>query len=1031
MVLVGSSDRRKLIQERLHSSNDAGFARRRFQCFVSQGDQRLGVKTDSQAFKPHRRDLPIAIATGAAQQVDLSGQTVDERRAKLRKERRVFTCRRREGGIESTSFIGHGASTYRNEVKAGFIAGAEAWYRDVMNGGSRIIAFGSGSEDPQPDQSQHAAGALDATDWAAEEEWAEEAPAPSRATLYLAALALVAIAGWTGFFAWANGSAFAVGLSPQQVIALVSAWAPPVVVLCLVWLIALRTSTREASRFNDAARALRIESEQLDRRLSTVNRELSLAREFIAAQNRDLDSLGRLAAERITQHAERLDGLIKSNGAQIDAIANVSGTALDNMERLRGSLPVIVSSAKDVTNNIGNAGRTAHGQLQELIDGFNRLNDFGQASERQVQSLRGRIDETIAIFAEQTQVIEERVTARFAALDTQSGEFRARLDSQEVEALAAIRSRASTLSEELEATRRQLDDHESESLTSLRARLSALREETGAIARALREGEGTALAGWQEAVARLDSDMLDMAARLETANRDTIEAGQARIARLGEDAARFESELSELGRRVEAEIAERRIRATAAEETARKRLRDSLAELDGDLARRRTEVDQANEQSLAAIRAQLATFDSEITERHAANEVYAQRLVDHGGRATEHLAEFANHMRAAAEQGENAEGILAASLQALAVRLAEGRSVIADTDRAILSLTDSSVRLLELIQAGATHARVDLPAAIEAGEQRLETAEARAFLLRDLASEAAVKSAELSNHVLLSQHTLTEATKALGKLHGGLEQSTESHAARLAEIQNLLDQAQASSTALTERAAGALGEAITQLTGAANDAVASIEQGSAGAVASVAEQLGEASAAALDKVMRTRAAEAAGQLEQAAAHAAGVSREAAIQLRDQLAKVNELTGNLERRVAHARERAEEQVDNDFARRSALITEALNSHAIDIAKALDSDVSDTSWAAYLKGDRGIFTRRAVRLLETGEARSILQLYDGDRDFRDHVSRYIHDFEAMLRQLLSTRDGHALGVTVLSSDMGKLYVALAQSIERLRD
>jgi len=39
--------------------------------------------------------------------------------------------------------------------------------------------------------------------------------------------------------------------------------------------------------------------------------------------------------------------------------------------------------------------------------------------------------------------------------------------------------------------------------------------------------------------------------------------------------------------------------------------------------------------------------------------------------------------------------------------------------------------------------------------------------------------------------------------------------------------------------------------------------------------------------------------------------------------------------------------------------------------------------------------------------------------------------MLRQLLSTRDGHALGVTLLSSDMGKLYVVLAQAIERLRN
>ena len=59
-----------------------------------------------------------------------------------------------------------------------------------------------------------------------------------------------------------------------------------------------------------------------------------------------------------------------------------------------------------------------------------------------------------------------------------------------------------------------------------------------------------------------------------------------------------------------------------------------------------------------------------------------------------------------------------------------------------------------------------------------------------------------------------------------------------------------------------------------------------------------------------------------------------------------------------------------------------------------------------------------------------MYQDFGDFRETVNRYIHEFEAMLRSVLSTRDGHALAVTLLSSDMGKLYVALAQAIERLR-
>src|SRR5690606_23253749 len=132
------------------------------------------------------------------------------------------------------------------------------------------------------------------------------------------------------------------------------------------------------------------------------------------------------------------------------------------------------------------------------------------------------------------------------------------------------------------------------------------------------------------------------------------------------------------------------------------------------------------------------------------------------------------------------------------------------------------------------------------------------------------------------------------------------------------------------------------------------------------------SAEAFDEALRSKTTEAIGELEAAAARASGVSREAARQLRDQLAKVDELAGNLENRVQRARERAEEEVDNDFARRVALITESLNSNAIDIAKALSNDVTDTAWASYLRGDRGIFTRRAVRLLDNSQAREIVEI-----------------------------------------------------------
>jgi hypothetical protein len=161
------------------------------------------------------------------------------------------------------------------------------------------------------------------------------------------------------------------------------------------------------------------------------------------------------------------------------------------------------------------------------------------------------------------------------------------------------------------------------------------------------------------------------------------------------------------------------------------------------------------------------------------------------------------------------------------------------------------------------------------------------------------------------------------------------------------------------------------------------------------------------------------------------ARKASERLTKQMLTIGETTKAVEERIDQARVEQETRESDNFSRRVALLIESLNSTAIDVTKILSNEVSDGAWNAYLKGDRGVFTRRAVRLLDTSEAREILQHYESEPEFRDQVNRYIHDFEAMLRRILAGRDSAALSVTILSSDMGKLYVALAQAIDRLRN
>ena len=95
-----------------------------------------------------------------------------------------------------------------------------------------------------------------------------------------------------------------------------------------------------------------------------------------------------------------------------------------------------------------------------------------------------------------------------------------------------------------------------------------------------------------------------------------------------------------------------------------------------------------------------------------------------------------------------------------------------------------------------------------------------------------------------------------------------------------------------------------------------------------------------------------------------------------------------------------------------------------------EVDDKAWTSYLKGNRGVFTRRAVRLMSGSESRAIQAHYDSEPEFQASVNRYLHDFEAMLRRVLAERDGGMIAVTLMSSDMGKLYAALAQAIEKRR-
>jgi hypothetical protein len=820
-----------------------------------------------------------------------------------------------------------------------------------MNRERQIVTIEPETEQAKPASSRGsaAAPAADRIDFTNTEDL-EPASVASLADRVLPAIAIFAVVAWTGFFGYVHRGDIGAAGSAATWIDLVATWASPVLLVLGLWLLAQRNSRREAARFAATARALSNESALLEQRLTTINRELSLARDFIASEARDLESVGRLAVERISGSAERLAGLVMDNGAQIESIAAVSTTALENMDKLRGELPVIANSARDVTNQVGNAGRTAQEQLGEMVAGFERLNEFGRASEQQVEVLQQRIEAALRDFESQSAKLDDLANARFEAM---------------------------------------------------REGLNEMRGESERLVEALREGQNDTHVRWATTIAQIEEQMGETVRDISDADERAVDQARQRLQALRDEVALIDTELS---RRTDEFVSE--------------------------IERRKSEMEQREALAAAALEERLGALDARIAEHQEQQLAHISQLGERGEALADRLRALGTEVERVALVGDDTGVQLDATLTKLAATLSESRSQIGETDVAIQQLTDSSVRLLELIRAGAQHSRKELPEAIKLAEDRLEGLDKRTEELGEVMNRAADRGKELFDHVASAREGGLSAAEDISQLYQRLTEQNLAHVEQLEWLKSGLAELDSRGDELAEKARGELGTALTTLEAAVNGSFAALQEKHAGLIAALAERIGADGANAISQVMRSQSEDAIRELEQAAISASGVSREAAAHLRDQLARVNELTSNLEHRVAQARERAEEQVNNEFARRMALITESLNSSAIDIASAMAQEVSDPAWAAYLRGDRGIFTRRAVRLLDGQQAREVFTLYEADGAFREHVNRYIHDFEAMLRSMLSTRDGNALGVTMLSSDMGKLYVALAQAIERLR-
>lgn len=557
---------------------------------------------------------------------------------------------------------------------------------------------------------------------------------------------------------------------------------------------------------------------------------------------------------------------------------------------------------------------------------------------------------------------------------------------------------------------------------------------------------------------RAHGETIDMARQLDATGVSATE----RAAALGAEL----SALAERGREAEdiaggaaQKLAAHLARMEATSETAGARLEAVTGEMstavDALLGRTAGAVDEARkgiaaqgDAMLAMLSANQAALDSAgrdsaeaLAERIASIEGQIERLAarlgeqrEAGGTMLGELDEGITAVSARIDdlhgQGIERTQTLAASISALGGSADAMTEALKTGDAMATSAIGTTERLLLALDAAAREIDETLPDALTRLDTRIASSrkvvgDAKPELLALVtAAESTHDAIEAIAQVIAGQRTTldTLSRNLLETLTNGREKADA--------LGVMVEETIGRTHRFAEEAAPRLVEALLRVRDTASAAADRARETLATVIPEAAMALEKESAAAMRRATDSALNEQIAAIGEAADAAADAAARASERLTQQMLKIADSTAMVESHIEDARAERENADKDSFARRVSLLIEALNSASIDIAKSFSSEVSDSAWSAYLKGDRGVFTRRAVRLLDAGEAREIARLYDSDSEFREQVNRYIHDFEAMLRTILAQRDGSPLGVTLLSSDMGKLYVALAQAIERLR-
>jgi hypothetical protein len=643
----------------------------------------------------------------------------------------------------------------------------------------------------------------------------------------------------------------------------------------------------------------------------------------------------------------------------------------------------------------------------------------------------------------------EGMRAESVRLEARVAELTARVDANR-QALADQALQLSQIGEEAASRIASLSAafrHDGEALEQHAATLTqaagAASNELGAVLASLPKAEAQTQ-GIAEALNRAGEAALGQAGALEaqlsallSRGREADELASGAALRLATQLAKVEgtteaarAQLDQAAERMNAAAQEALARSAEALDEARRSIEAQGAAMLAMVDQSRAALDTSGVQTAEALSARIAEIGAQVEglgQALGTHDATGSALID---RLSTGVANVEQRLERLEQDGGARTQQLSAAVAALGDHADRLAGSLAGAGEAADGFIARSEALLTALDASAREIDETLPAALARLDGHTARSREQIDAMRPAVGEVEAGATGALDRLAQTERLLQQQREAVELFGQAAERQLQSGKRAAGELTTTLYEANAQMAAVADGSGPQLIEVMLRVRDAASQAAERARETFERIVPQAAASIGHAADQALEQVVAERVEKQVLAVAEAAERAVDAANAAAAMLQEQIARVEQGATALEARVEAAQAQSDEANRESFSRRAALLMEALNSTAIDVAKVLTNDVPDSAWQAYLKGDRGVFTRRAVRLLETGESRAILSYYDSDPEFRDQVNRYIHDFEAMLRNILATRDGNQVAVTLLSSDMGKLYVALAQAIERLR-